>query len=118
MKCEEHIREHCVARKCDHLDLNGSCMVPDNKPVECRLYPLDLAVVGNVLYWIMWPTCPNFHLFNTEMMCNIAEAELAKAPDGWIDKYLSSKTSPPNSPSNIIGPVRTKWRPPEVKENP
>ena len=117
MTCPKYIAKHCVDRRCGHLDLNGACMILDNKPLECRLFPLDLAMVGDVLFWIMWPVCPNHHLFNKEMMCNIAEAEIRNAPEGWLEKYLSTKNNPLDVMSYVIGPARIN-RPPSDKENP
>ena len=117
MECKEYEKAHCARRSCSHLAADHTCAVPENKPIECRFYPLDLAVVGDILYWILWPSCPYHKFFNTGMMVNLAEAELAKAPEGWLDRYISSRDREDRESSIIVAPSRAPWRP-APKENP
>ena len=39
---------------CPFLMEDGLCMIHENKPVDCRLFPFDVIKVDGKLHWIIW----------------------------------------------------------------
>lgn len=39
--------------------LEGCCTVYALRPLECRLFPLDLLMVNGSIHWVRWDQCPD-----------------------------------------------------------
>lgn len=38
----------------------GKCRIYDIRPLDCRLFPLDIVEEGGEYYWCVFTTCPNW----------------------------------------------------------
>lgn len=75
--------------KCQNLADDGRCKVHEHRPNECRLYPLDIKRVDEVVSWLLWKPCPsaeNMPASFVEQEMSRHEATLTKA---WVDGYVS-----------------------------
>lgn len=46
-------------RPCPFLREDGLCMIHPIKPIDCRLFPFDIAEIDGKLFWIVWQfNCP------------------------------------------------------------
>lgn len=46
--------------RCTFLDEHGRCRIYDLRPLDCRLFPLDIIEEGGEFYWCVFTTCPNW----------------------------------------------------------
>lgn len=75
--------------KCQNLADDGRCTIHDVRPVECRLYPLDVKRIDGVLTWLVWESCPaSGHMPQgfVEREVQKHEAALSKT---WIESYVA-----------------------------
>ncbi|MCA1568651.1 MAG: YkgJ family cysteine cluster protein [Acidobacteria bacterium] len=40
-----------------HDSLSGKCSIYHARPLDCRLYPLDVMLIQGGYYWILWEHC-------------------------------------------------------------
>jgi Fe-S-cluster containining protein len=41
---------------CKFLNSKSLCEIHDQRPIDCRLFPFDIAKIDNKFYWIYWKT--------------------------------------------------------------
>lgn len=46
--------------RCTFLDKQGKCKIYDIRPLDCRLFPLDIIEEDGEYYWCVFTTCPNW----------------------------------------------------------
>ena len=46
--------------KCAFLDREGKCRIYEMRPLDCRLFPLDIIEEDGEYYWCVFTTCPNW----------------------------------------------------------
>lgn len=46
--------------RCVFLDPKGKCSIYERRPLDCRLFPLDIIEEGGDYYWCVFTTCPNW----------------------------------------------------------
>lgn len=46
--------------RCTFLDKQGKCKIYDIRPLDCRLFPLDIIEQDGEYYWCVFTTCPNW----------------------------------------------------------
>lgn len=46
--------------RCTFLDTQGRCKIYDIRPLDCRLFPLDIIEKDGEYYWCVFTTCPNW----------------------------------------------------------
>lgn len=47
-------------QRCAFLDPSGKCKIYDSRPLDCRLFPLDIIERDGEYYWCVFTTCPNW----------------------------------------------------------
>jgi len=46
--------------KCPFLDQNGKCKIYEMRPLDCRLFPLDIIEENGEYFWCVFTICPNW----------------------------------------------------------
>jgi Fe-S-cluster containining protein len=46
--------------RCVFLDREGKCSIYDLRPLDCRLFPLDIIEENGEYYWCVFTTCPDW----------------------------------------------------------
>ncbi|MGA9998012.1 MAG: YkgJ family cysteine cluster protein [Pyrinomonadaceae bacterium] len=46
--------------RCVFLDQKGKCSIYAQRPLDCRLFPLDIIEEDGEYYWCVFTTCPNW----------------------------------------------------------
>lgn len=46
--------------KCPFLDRNGKCKIYEMRPLDCRLFPLDIIEENGEYFWCVFTICPNW----------------------------------------------------------
>jgi Fe-S-cluster containining protein len=55
-------------------DANNACAIYENRPLCCRLYPLDLVSINDELWWVIHSQCPIAQRFFIERKLDILAA--------------------------------------------
>lgn len=74
---------------CTFLGESNLCIQYENRPFECRSFPLD-AKDGN---WVYWPSCAAASAMDLSAHIDEMEKELMKHPKGYIDDYMDHHRS-------------------------
>lgn len=54
----------------------GTCGIYENRPICCRIYPLDLLFEDGEYWWIAYSDCPIFKRYEKNMSLNILRNKL------------------------------------------
>jgi len=75
---------------CVLLDNLGKCSYYENRPFECRIFPLDIQEINGDLSWVVWNACPATPKIDYEQLANSFEANLSKNWDlDYIRDYVT-----------------------------
>ncbi len=82
---------------CILQDRQGACAQYSLRPFECRIFPLDVKLIGGRYHWIVWDICPLVPLLDIEGLVEEFEHSLLPAyPDDYIQRYVDyHKTDQP-----------------------
>jgi len=75
---------------CVLLDDSGKCKRYENRPFECRIFPLDVREIEKELYWIVWDVCPAVSNLNCEERVDFFEKTFSK---DWNLDYIRDYVS-------------------------
>ena len=74
---------------CKHLADDGRCLIHDSRPMECRLFPLDIKRLDGALTWVVWQSCPATPFLSLkEFESQASELEL-RLTDHWAEAYVA-----------------------------
>jgi Fe-S-cluster containining protein len=78
---------------------SGQCRIYEARPLDCRLFPLDIAFIDNKYAWIMYTSCP------VELRLTRADAlEMAtRAEKEILPRLLSEITVYASLPNDAFG---------------
>ena len=71
-------REHCK-----FLDSEGNCTIYKQRPLDCRLYPLDIIEENNNYYWCLFTDCPGWEKMQAILRPHIPRIESHLTPSLW-----------------------------------
>jgi len=74
---------------CIFQNKSGNCTVYEERPFECRIFPLDIMEINNKLYWVIWDICSATEGINYN---NILENIETNFPKKWSLKYIQDYT--------------------------
>jgi Fe-S-cluster containining protein len=57
---------------------DGQCSIHDKKPMECRIFPLEILEIDGKLTWVVWEICPVHSELGYEKLADEFEAEMLK----------------------------------------
>jgi Fe-S-cluster containining protein len=87
---------------CQNLSNDGKCLIHDNRPLECRIFPLDLKKINNKITWILWDYCPVTSINTISFYKNEIEKYEKILSLEWINDYIKHhETYEPKKYSNI-----------------
>lgn len=80
---------------------NNRCEIYDVRPLDCRIFPLDILKVDNHFYWIIYSTfCQQ--MLNYEMLQGYADKIVRGYEEHMEEFAVRMKMSPPLAPFKIL----------------
>lgn len=77
-----------------HSSTDG-CQIYNSRPIDCRLYPLDIKLIDSQLTWIVYTTCPD-KIFDAGPdwldLARTAEVELLRPLQTQMSAFVSIPT--------------------------
>ena len=75
---------------CEKLDIStGLCSVHPRRPIECRLFPLDLLAVEGVVCWVVWHgACPATAAMTRDHMSGDMDRWERDLDPDWVQAYI------------------------------
>lgn len=69
---------------------DGKCSRYEDRPLECRIFPLDVLAVDGVLTWVLWGLCPAWRRVEALAAAERLERELvAELPADYLQRYVA-----------------------------
>ncbi len=69
--------------KCAFLNEAGKCKIYSLRPLDCRLFPLDVIESDGAYYWCVFQLCQNWESLQDQLMPMLAELENRFSPNLW-----------------------------------
>lgn len=67
---------------------SGKCGIYEDRPLCCRIYPLDIYFDGIEYWWIAYSDCPIFKRYKKNLSLNILRNKLLSIEDTLDDENL------------------------------
>jgi Fe-S-cluster containining protein len=76
---------------CEKLDkATGLCSIHDRRPIECRIFPLDLLVVDAQVHWVIWRgACPAVPSMTPEHVIGEMNRWDQELEPEWVQAYIN-----------------------------
>ncbi|MEM4245537.1 MAG: hypothetical protein QXR60_05035, partial [Candidatus Nanoarchaeia archaeon] len=71
---------------CDKL-VGKRCSVYDNRPIDCRIFPISIYKIGNSFYWVLTKNCPLSNFINVEKELGIIEKVYLPSLKDELENY-------------------------------
>jgi len=88
---------------CIFLDDSGKCGSYQDRPIECRIFPMDIQKINGKLVWVVWDRCPATRELDCDKMVDLFEKTFSREfAEGYIRKYVEyHKSNQPEKYSDI-----------------
>jgi len=73
---------------CHNLLDDGKCKIHENRPIECRMYPLDIKRIDGELKWVVWESCPATPFVPEEVHESQMKEFESTLRDEWVSGYV------------------------------
>ena len=76
---------------CEKLNTaTGLCSIHERRPIECRIFPLDLLVVKEQVHWVVWHgACPAVPSVPPEYLTNEMNRWDQELEPEWVQAYIN-----------------------------
>lgn len=94
------------------FEKNGSCMIYNHRPLDCRLFPMDLIEIDGEFWWCVFKSCKKHHTLAKKIQLIIPELEKLFTTQMLIQYSRQCKTTnftyEPQQKQNFIKLQRLK----------
>lgn len=73
---------------CHNLLDDGKCLIHNARPLECKIFPLDLKKINNKINWILWNYCPVTSINKMSFYQDEIEKYEKILTYDWINNYI------------------------------
>lgn len=70
-------------RKCKFVNSGGVCEIYMMRPLDCRLFPLDIIEEDGCYYWCFYTVCPNLAEIKERLQGTIQDIEVRISENLW-----------------------------------
>jgi len=74
---------------CHNLMDDGRCSIHSVRPVECRIFPLDLKNINGKIKWVLWNSCPATSAASNKFYEQEILFHESYLTDEWVQSYVN-----------------------------
>lgn len=76
--------------RCEKLSEDNTCSIHPKRPLECRLFPLDIILQEGVPTWVLWTGhCPATKVISVESLEKDLLTWEASLEEDWVGSYIA-----------------------------